>query len=71
VAPVADRLFAETDGNPSFLQELTRGLIESGQIHVDAGQWSGPFVEATAAAEVALPEIGISPIVFRMVAASG
>jgi predicted ATPase/DNA-binding SARP family transcriptional activator len=46
IAPVADRLFAETAGNPFFLYELLRGLIEAGQLVVDQGRWSGPFVAA-------------------------
>lgn len=56
VVPVADRLFAETEGNPFFLHELTRGLIEAGQIHIDEGRWRGPFIEATSLTEVPLPE---------------
>jgi DNA-binding SARP family transcriptional activator len=54
--PVADRLFAETAGNPFFLQEIVRGLIEAGQIVVGEGRWVGAFVEAAPGAVVPLPE---------------
>ncbi len=54
--PVADRLFAETAGNPFFLQEIVRGLIEAGQIFVSEGRWVGAFVEAAPGAVVPLPE---------------
>ncbi len=53
---VADRLFAETAGNPFFLQEVVRRLIESDQIVVAKGRWSGSFVEAAPGARVPLPE---------------
>jgi tetratricopeptide (TPR) repeat protein len=43
--PVADILFAETAGNPFFLHELVRGLIEVGKIRVVQKKWSGAFVE--------------------------
>jgi DNA-binding SARP family transcriptional activator len=47
--PVADQLFVETAGNPFFLHELVRGLIEAGQIEVIQEQWAGAFVEAAPA----------------------
>lgn len=53
---VADRLFAETAGNPFFLQEVVRRLIEADQIVVARGRWSGSFVEAAPGARVPLPE---------------
>jgi DNA-binding SARP family transcriptional activator len=53
--PLADRLFAETGGNPFFLSEVVRGLIEAGQIVVAGGQWTGRFTEA-AGVELPLPE---------------
>jgi DNA-binding SARP family transcriptional activator len=52
----ADRLFAETAGNPFFLHEVVRGLIESGQIQVERGRWTGDFLAADSAARVPLPD---------------
>ncbi|HET9223556.1 MAG TPA: hypothetical protein VFO07_13675, partial [Roseiflexaceae bacterium] len=43
-------------GNPFFLYELVRGLVESGQIVAQEGHWSGPFVTAAmASGDAALP----------------
>jgi DNA-binding SARP family transcriptional activator len=53
---VADRLFVETMGNPFFLEEIVRGLIEAGQIFASEGRWFGAFVEAAPGAVVSLPE---------------
>ena len=53
---VADRLFSETAGNPFFLEEIVRGLIETGQIAIHEGRWAGEFITATPSAEVALPD---------------
>jgi tetratricopeptide (TPR) repeat protein len=55
-APIADRLYQETAGNPFFLQEIIRGMTESGQIRVEAGQWSGALVQGAADVYVPLPE---------------
>jgi DNA-binding SARP family transcriptional activator len=55
-APIADRLYNETAGNPFFLQEIIRGMTESGQIRVEAGQWSGALVQGAAEMDVPLPE---------------
>jgi DNA-binding SARP family transcriptional activator len=55
-APIADRLYSETAGNPFFLQEIIRGMTESGQIRVEAGQWSGALVQGAAEMAVPLPE---------------
>ena len=53
---IADRLFTETAGNPFFLQEIVRGMIEAGQIQVEAGRWSGESVWGAAQADIPLPE---------------
>lgn len=55
-ARVADRLFKETAGNPFFLHEIIRSLIESGQLLVNEGQWHGPLVAAAPGIEVTLPD---------------
>jgi DNA-binding SARP family transcriptional activator len=54
--PVADRLFAETAGNPFFLQEIVRSLVEGGSIIASPGRWSGPFVDGASQVDVPLPE---------------
>lgn len=53
---IADRLFNETAGNPFFLEEIVRELIETGQITIDQGRWTGPFMTAGPTADVVLPE---------------
>jgi DNA-binding SARP family transcriptional activator len=54
--PVADRLFAETAGNPFFLHEIVRGLIESGEIVMGEGRWTGAFIETASSTPVVIPE---------------
>lgn len=54
--PVADRLFQETAGNPFFLHEIVRGLIDAAHLVVGAGRWTGCLVEAAPVAEVPLPD---------------
>jgi DNA-binding SARP family transcriptional activator len=56
VAPLANRLFAETGGNPFFLHELVRGLAETGQIKVRDGRWAGVLVDAAPDVEISLPD---------------
>lgn len=56
VVPTADTLYTETGGNPFFLQETVRGLIESGHIQISQGHWTGAFVESAAEIHLPLPE---------------
>jgi DNA-binding SARP family transcriptional activator len=49
---MADRLFSETAGNPFFLQEIVRGMLETGQIRIEKGKWSGAFVQRGEEADV-------------------
>ncbi len=56
VVPLADRLYAGTAGNPLFLRELVRGLIEAGQIKLDQGQWRGAFIEAESDVAALIPK---------------
>jgi ABC-type oligopeptide transport system substrate-binding subunit/DNA-binding SARP family transcriptional activator len=44
IAPLADRLFRETEGNPFFLTEMVRALFGTGSIHLDDDTWKGDFV---------------------------
>jgi len=44
VAPLARRLYQETEGNPFFLMEIIKALFETGVIHLKGGAWRGDFV---------------------------
>jgi DNA-binding SARP family transcriptional activator len=63
---LADRLFDETAGNPFFLQEIVRGMMETGQIRVEQGKWSGNFVQGAGQAHVPLPDSLRETILARM-----
>ncbi|HET6468845.1 MAG TPA: adenylate/guanylate cyclase domain-containing protein [Geminicoccaceae bacterium] len=39
-AEVADQILARTDGVPLFVEELTKAVLESGQLTETAGQWA-------------------------------
>lgn len=39
-APFLERIMQETRGNPFFVQELMRMLIEDGTVHLAAGRWA-------------------------------
>jgi adenylate cyclase len=54
--PIADRLYLETAGNPFFLHEIVRGLIETGHVGVEGGRWSGRLVQTALEAEIRLPD---------------
>lgn len=56
VRPIAERLFADTAGNPFYLQEMVRALTESGQVVTSGGRWSGPFIQTASRAHTLLPE---------------
>jgi ABC-type transport system substrate-binding protein/DNA-binding SARP family transcriptional activator len=43
VAPLARRLYDETEGNPFFLIESIRALFESGLVRLEGGAWEGDF----------------------------
>jgi predicted ATPase len=53
---IADRLYTETAGNPFFLQEIVRGMLETGQLQLEKGKWSGAFIQKEGEAEVPLPD---------------
>lgn len=53
---LADRLFAKSGGNPLFLREMVRGLIEMGQIEVRDGRWTDASLAALANLEIQLPD---------------
>lgn len=64
--PLSARLYLETEGNPFFLEELVRGLIECGEIIQQAEVWSGPFVENASNTHIILPESLIESINLRV-----
>ncbi len=43
VAPLAHRLYEETEGNPFFLMESLKALFEAGWVSLEAGTWKGDF----------------------------
>ena len=36
----AERVFAETAGNPYFVEEVMRSLVENGSVYLEGGQWA-------------------------------
>lgn len=43
IAPLAQRLFQETEGNPFFLMELSKSLFENNLLNIKTGIWQGDF----------------------------
>lgn len=39
VAPLAERLYKDTEGNPFFLMEMVKALFETGTIQLETGAW--------------------------------
>ena len=39
-AAFAERVFAETAGNPYFVEEVMRSLVENGSVFLEGGQWA-------------------------------
>ncbi len=48
---MAEPIYRETEGNPFFVEEVVKSLIEQGQIYREAGRW-----ERKAIAELAIPQ---------------
>jgi tetratricopeptide (TPR) repeat protein len=40
-----DGIFRETDGNPFFIEEVCRYLVESGKLYFSDGEWHRPSIE--------------------------
>ncbi len=59
---LADAVFAETNGNPFFVGEIMRNLVESGALVVRDGRWTSDLTLA----EVGLPE-GVREVVGRRI----
>jgi ABC-type oligopeptide transport system substrate-binding subunit/DNA-binding SARP family transcriptional activator len=61
VAPLARRLYEETEGNPFFLIESIKALFEAGLVSLEGGAWRGDFARI-ARSELPLPA-GVSQAV--------
>ncbi len=59
---LADAVFAETTGNPFFVGEIMRNLVESGALVVRDGRWTSDLTLA----QVGLPE-GVREVVGRRI----
>lgn len=59
---LADAIFAETAGNPFFVGEIVRNLVESGALVVRDGRWTSDLTLA----DVGLPE-GVREVVGRRI----
>ncbi|HET9224293.1 MAG TPA: BTAD domain-containing putative transcriptional regulator [Roseiflexaceae bacterium] len=53
---VADCLFQQSAGNPFFLRELVRGLLETGQIVARQERWSGPLIDNPTGCHCPVPD---------------
>ncbi len=40
-----DGIYGETDGNPFFVEEVCKALIESGKVYFEGGRWHRPGME--------------------------
>jgi tetratricopeptide (TPR) repeat protein len=58
VAPLARRLYQETEGNPFYLIEIIEALFEEGLVRLESGEWKGDFIHVSKA-ELPLPH-GVS-----------
>jgi ABC-type oligopeptide transport system substrate-binding subunit/DNA-binding SARP family transcriptional activator len=54
VAPLARRLYQETEGNPFYLMEIVKALFETGAAHLEEGAWRGDFARISRR-EIPLP----------------
>ena len=54
VAPLAGRLYQETEGNPFFLMEIIKALFETGVVCLERGIWRGDFAQISKE-EIPLP----------------
>jgi class 3 adenylate cyclase/tetratricopeptide (TPR) repeat protein len=62
VAPLADRIAAQTGGNPFFIEEVVRGLAESGALWGDPGG----YVLVNPGAEISIPPTVQAVLAARM-----
>jgi predicted ATPase len=62
VAPLAERIAAQTGGNPFFIEEVVRGLAESGALWGDPGR----YVLVNPSAEISIPPTVQAVLAARM-----
>ena len=46
-----DGIYRETEGNPFFIEEVTKALVESGQLRFEGGRWHRPSMD-----EIGIPQ---------------
>ncbi|MGE5140869.1 MAG: ATP-binding protein, partial [Rudaea sp.] len=46
-----DALYRETEGNPFYIEEVVKGLVEEGKLVVSEGRWTAPNIE-----EIEIPQ---------------
>ncbi len=46
-----DGIYRETEGNPFFIEEVCKALVESGQVYIRDGRWGRPSME-----EIGIPQ---------------
>ena len=61
IRPLAQRLYAETEGNPFFVVETIKALFEDGTLRMEGAGWQGSFDQASRA-ELPLP-LGIRELI--------
>ena len=54
MAPLAERLYQETEGNPFFLMEIAKALFETEVVRLEGSVWQGDFARISAG-ELPLP----------------
>jgi len=69
IAPLARRLYEETEGNPFFLIETVKSLFEAGLVCMERGAWQGDF-EQISQAKLPLPS-GVSEAIQTRVSRLG
>ncbi|MGE5603851.1 MAG: ATP-binding protein, partial [Nitrososphaerales archaeon] len=68
-APLAHRLYLETEGNPFYLIQTIRALFEQGALRIENGAWQGDF-EALGQSQLPLPA-GVSETIAASVGRLG
>ncbi len=63
-APLREALYARTEGNPFFIEEIVRTLIEIGAIVRDSA--TGAWAAAVPVAEIALPDTLVGAVMARV-----
>jgi predicted ATPase len=51
-ADFLEGIYRESEGNPFFIEEITKALVESGKLYFEDGRWHRPAIE-----ELGIPQI--------------